>query len=99
MTNIAPLGGLVLVKKQEVLDKKLASGLIVTAMAQESDLLRGTLVAVGPGDRDGKGQIHEIPLKVGAVIFYKERDATEVTDSMGEKYEFVNWRNLFGEEI
>jgi co-chaperonin GroES (HSP10) len=98
MTNIEPLGGLVLVKEIEQQDKKTASGLVLTASSQETELRRGTIIKVGPGERDQEGKIHSIPLEVGQIVIYNEGNATEVTDSIHEKYQFVNWRQLFGVE-
>jgi len=98
MTNILPLGGLILVKKHEVEDSKTQSGLIITASARDSELQRGTIVKLGPGERDNTGKTHAIPLDVGNVVLYAESQGTEVTDKDGQKYEFVNWRNLFGVE-
>lgn len=98
MTSILPLGGLILVKKHGVEDTKTQSGLILTASARESELQRGTVIKLGPGERDQTGKTHEIPLEVGQVIIYTENQGTEVTDKDGTKYEFVNWRNLFGVE-
>lgn len=98
MTNILPLGGLILVKKNEVKDTQTQSGLILTAASLDSELQRGTIVKVGPGERDQKGVTHPIPLEVGQVVIYAESQGTEVTDGYKEKYDFVNWRNLFGVE-
>jgi len=98
MTNISPLGGLILVKKNEIKDTQTQSGLILTASAQESELNRGTIVKVGPGERDQEGKVHAIPLNEGDVVIYSENHGTEVTDVSGNKYEFINWRNLFGVE-
>ena len=98
MTNILPLGGLILVKKNELKETKTSSGLVLTASAQDSELQRGKVIGVGPGERDNTGTVHPIPLNVGDVVIYSENNGTEVTDVNGEKYEFVNWRNLFGIE-
>jgi chaperonin GroES len=98
MTNISPLGGLILVKKNEIKDTQTQSGLILTASAQESELNRGTIVKVGPGERDQEGKVHSIPLSEGDIVIYSENHGTEVTDVSGNKYEFINWRNLFGVE-
>ncbi len=98
MTNILPLGGLILVKKIEVTEKVTPTGLIMTASTLESDLQRGEVIVVGPGERDQYGTTHPIPLDVGDIVYYSDNHGTEVKDSVGEKYEFVNWRNLFGRE-
>ncbi len=98
MTNIVPLGGLILVKKHEKEEKKTNSGLVLAASSQDSELERGTIVKIGPGERDQTGKTHAIPLDVGQVVLYSDNHGTEVTDADGNKYEFVNWRNLFGME-
>ena len=98
MTNILPLGGLILVKENQVKDTKTQSGLILTASSQDAELQRGTIVKVGPGERDQNGVTHQIPLDEGQTVIYSGNQATEVTDISGEKYQFINWRNLFGVE-
>lgn len=98
MTNIEPLGGLVLVKEIQEQDTQTASGLIITASAMESKLSRGQIIKIGPGERDQNGVIHPLPLNIGDVIIYNDMHATEITDSSGEKYQFISWRNLFGTE-
>ena len=98
MTNIEPLGGLILVKKIKLEDQTTQSGLILTASTLDSELNRGKIVKIGPGERDQNGTTHPIPLNIGDVIIYSENHGTEITDNAGNKYEFVNWRNLFGVE-
>lgn len=98
MTNIEPLGGLILVEEIQQEERKTASGLVLTASTVESELNRGVIVAVGPGERDQTGKTHRIPLDVGMKVIYLESQGTEVVDSLGDKYKFVNWRNLFGVE-
>jgi co-chaperonin GroES (HSP10) len=98
MTNIEPLGGLVLVKEIQEQDTQTASGLILTASAMESQLSRGEIIKVGPGERDQNGIIHSLPLNIGDVIIYNTINATEITDKSGNKYYFISWRHLFGTE-
>ena len=98
MTNIEPLGGLILAEEIEQQDRKTASGLVLTAISQESELKRGKIVKLGPGERDQEGKIHTIPLEIGQIIIYNEGNATEVTDSSNNKYQFINWRHLLGVE-
>lgn len=98
MTNIEPLGGLVLIKEIAEKDTQTASGLIITASAMESQLSRGEIIKVGPGERDQNGVVHPLPLNIGDIIIYNGIHATEITDSSGDKYHFISWRNLFGTE-
>lgn len=98
MTNVEPLGSLILVEKIEQSERKTNSGLVLAASVLDTELARGKVVAVGPGDYDNVGNKHEIPLTDGDIVIYNENSATEVTDALGSKYYFINWRSLFGKE-
>jgi co-chaperonin GroES (HSP10) len=98
MTNIKPLGSLILIKEQEEKDKTLKSGLVIAATSLDPVLKRGTVVATGPGDYHSSGDLHSIPLQVGDVVIYSPNHATEIEDLNGTKYHFINWRQLFGVE-
>lgn len=99
MTNIEPLGSLILIEQLEQGEKKTTSGLVLAATTMDNDLKRGKVIAVGPGDRDANGEIYPIPLTPGDVVIYNEMQATEVTDDLNNKYKFINWRQLFGKEV
>ena len=98
MTNIEPFGSLILIEKIENSERKTQSGLVLTSAIVDSELSRGKVILIGPGDFDNSGNKHEIPLTKGDVILYNEHQATEVTDTLGDKYYFINWRHLFGKE-
>lgn len=101
MTNIKPLGKLLLVKEFENTESKTAGGLIITATAAERDLKRATVVEVGPGERSGfNGELYPVDtIKEGMVVYYSPNHATEVNDNVtGEKLYFINSGMLFGYE-
>ena len=98
MTNIKPLGSLILIKAEEEKDKTTKSGLVIAATVIDSALKRGTVVATGPGDYHSNGDLHTIPLNAGDVVIYSPNHATEIEDEGGEKFHFINWRQLFGVE-
>ena len=98
MTNIEPFGSLLLVEEIEQSERTTSSGLLLSASVLDSELKRGKVVAVGPGDYDNAGNKHEIPLTQGDIVIYNEGNATEVTDTLGSKFYFINWRHLFGKE-
>ena len=100
MTNIKPLGKLILVQEIEVTESKTASGLVLTATATEQDLCRGVVVDIGPGELSGfTGLTYPVDIiKVGMVVYYSPNQATEVKDVEGNKYYFVNSGLLFGYE-
>jgi co-chaperonin GroES (HSP10) len=101
MTNIRPLGKLLLVKEFEVTEAKSAGGLIITATAVEKDLKRGQVVKVGQGERSNfNGELYPVDtIKEGMVVYYSPHHATEVSDqNTSEKFYFVNSGMLFGYE-
>jgi len=98
MTNIEPFGSLILVEEIEQGERTTNSGLVLSASILDSELKRGMVIAVGTGDYDNVGNKHEIPLTYGDRVIYNEGNATEVTDALGSKYYFINWRHLFGKE-
>jgi co-chaperonin GroES (HSP10) len=98
MTNIVPLGGLVLFEEMQEQDTTTKSGLVLAASASNSSLSRGKVIKLGPGERDQDDNEHPIPLNIGDIIIYSDIQATEITDNQGNKYKFINWRQLFGTE-
>jgi co-chaperonin GroES (HSP10) len=98
MTNIKPFGSMILIEEIRQEERKTNSGLVLAATALENELRRGKVIEVGPGDHDNSGNKHEIPLTFGDIVIYNESNATEVTDALGSKYYFINWRHLFGTE-
>jgi co-chaperonin GroES (HSP10) len=100
MTNIKPLGKLLLVKQIEETESKTASGLVLTATATEQDLKRGEVVEVGPGETSSfNGVVYPVEIiKKGMIVYYSPNHVTEIKDNLGEKFYFVNSNVLFGYE-
>lgn len=66
--NIKPLGDKVVVKPAKV-EEKTESGIILPGSAQEKPH-QGTVVAVGPGARDDKGNHIPLDIKEGDRVIY-----------------------------
>ena len=66
--NIKPLGDKVVVKPAKV-EEKTESGIILPGSAQEKPH-QGTVVAVGPGARDDKGNHIPLDVKDGDRVIY-----------------------------
>ena len=98
MTNIKPLGSLILIKEIEQSDKTTKSGLVIASTIIDDVLKRGIVVNIGPGDYHSNGDLHTIPLSIGDIVIYSSNHTTEIEDSEGNKYQFINWRQLFGTE-
>ena len=82
MSSLKPLADRVLVKPDEA-EQKTASGLYI-ANAQEKPQ-RGTIVAVGAGKVNDKGERIPMDVKVGDVVIYGKFGGNEVKVD-GEKY-------------
>ena len=100
MTNIKPLGKLLLVEEIESSESKTASGLVLTASATEQDLKRAKVIDVGPGEVSSfNGTLYPVDtIMIGMIVLYSPNHSTEVKDSMGRKLHFVNSGMLFGYE-
>ena len=100
MTNIKPLGKLLLVKEKEITESTTKSGLVMVASVKEQELKRGEVIDLGEGEVSSfNGQLFPIDkINKGMVVLYSPNHATEVIDSVGDKYYFVNSSMLFGYE-
>ena len=74
--NIRPLHDRVVIRQDEIVEQTL-SGIIIPTQAQEKQY-RGTVVAVGPGAWDDKGQRLPLQVAVGDKVLYGRYAAQEV---------------------
>ena len=91
MSSLKPLADRVLVKPDEA-EQKTASGLYIASNAQEKPQ-RGTIVAVGAGKVNDKGERIPMDVKVGDKVLYSKYGGTEV-HFKGEEYLIVSARDL-----
>lgn len=92
---IKPIGGLLLVKRNQSEDKTTKSGLVISAAVSESDMKTGTIVDMGPGEQNYIGDlIPIIGLCVGDTVYYTERSATEIEDEDSTKYDLISSKNV-----
>jgi co-chaperonin GroES (HSP10) len=96
---IKPVGGLLLVKRNQSEDKTTKSGLVITASVSESDLKIGVIVDMGPGEQNYLGDlIPTIGLSIGDVVYYTERSATEIEDEDSTKYDLLSPKNVLAKK-
>ena len=81
--QLRPLGDRVLVKPDKA-EEKTAAGLFISSGAQEKPQ-RGTVVAVGAGKLDDKGERLPMDVKIGDVVIYGKYGGNEVKVD-GEDY-------------
>jgi chaperonin GroES len=81
--NLKPLGDRVIVKADEA-ETQTKSGLILADTAKEKPQ-RGSVIAVGAGKLDDKGERIPVDVKVGDAVIYSKYGGTEVKVE-GEEY-------------
>ena len=87
MSSLKPLADRVLVKPDEA-EQKTASGLYIASNAQEKPQ-RGTIVAVGAGKVNDKGERIPMDVKVGDKVLTSKYSGTEVKVD-DKEYKVVN---------
>lgn len=71
--SLVPLGDrIVVLPSEKEGEKKLASGIIIPETVDKEKLMKGEVVAVGPGRRDDDGKHIPIEVKKGDMIFFKK---------------------------
>jgi chaperonin GroES len=74
--KLKPLGGRVIVEPIEQ-EEMTAGGIILPETAKEKPQ-EGNVLAVGPGDRDDKGERVPIEVKVGDKVLFAKYSGTEI---------------------
>ena len=74
--KLKPLNDRVLVKRLES-EEKTAGGLYIPDTAKEKPQ-KGTVLSVGPGDRDDTGKYIPMDVKVGDVVLFAKYGGTEI---------------------
>ncbi len=74
--NLKPLGGRIVVEPTEAEDIT-TGGIFLPETAKEKPQ-KGTILSVGPGERDDKGKYIPMEVKVGDVVLYNKYAGTEI---------------------
>ena len=90
--NLKPLGENVIVKAAEA-ETQTKSGLILADSAKEKPQ-RGTVLAVGAGKLDDKGQRIPVDVKEGDTVIYSKYGGTEIKLD-GEEYLIVRASDIY----
>ena len=87
--NITPLhdGVLIRPESENSGEKKSAAGIIIPVGAEEEKVDRGTVVAVGEGRIDSKGDLVPMKVKPGSKVIFQWGDKIKVD---GEEYYIVS---------
>jgi chaperonin GroES len=90
---LAPLGDRVLIRRAAK-ETQTAAGLYLPAN-DKKDPNEGTVVAVGPGERDVTGQLHPTTLQVGDKVLLAEYGGTKVKMD-DEEFALVRESDILG---
>src|SRR5690349_7510615 len=82
MTKIKPLGNRVLIKRRKITQTK--GGILLPDSAQEKPK-EGTIVAIGPGKINDKGEKESMNVKVGDLVLFSAYSGTEVKNGSDEE--------------
>ena len=91
--NFRPLHDRVLVRRLEQ-DAKTPGGVIIPDTAKEKPM-QGEVVAVGPGSRDEKGELHPLDIKFGDRVLFATWSGTEIKIE-GEELIVLKESDVFG---
>ena len=90
--NLKPLGDRVIVKTAEA-ETQTASGIILADTAKEKPQ-RGTVIAVGEGKLNDKGERVPVDVKAGDTVIYSKYGGTEVKVE-GEEYLILRAEDIY----
>jgi co-chaperonin GroES (HSP10) len=92
---IKPLGNILLIKKIESSEKTTKTGLVISAAFSDQGPSQGTVIAVGNGEANYKGDVIPInDIDVGDIVFFPAHAGTDIEDEDGTKYVLVNCKNI-----
>ena len=74
--NLKPLGSRVVIEPIES-EEVTAGGIVLPDTAKEKPQ-KGTILAIGPGDRDEDGDRIALDVKIGDVVLYAKYSGTEI---------------------
>jgi chaperonin GroES len=94
MSKIRPLGDRVIVKRDEEAEQKSAGGIIIPDTAKEKPQ-RGTVIAVGTGALNDKGEKIPMEVKVGDQVLFGKYAGNEIKIN-GDEYLIIRENEILG---
>ena len=92
---IKPIGGMLLIRKKQEEDKTTKSGLVISAVFNDSGPKIGTIVDMGMGEVNYKGDLMPIPeLDIGDLVYFPDHTGTEIEDDQSNKYLLINHKHI-----
>ena len=93
MTKLRPLGDRVIVKPVER-EEKTKSGIYLPDTASKEKPMEGTVISVGPGRLDDKGERRPVDVQVGDRIVFAKYAGTEFKTENDEEYLIISEKDI-----
>jgi co-chaperonin GroES (HSP10) len=95
MKMIKPIGGMLLITKKQEEDKTTKSGLVISAVFNDSGPKIGTIVDMCAGEVNYRGDLMPIPeLDIGDEVYFPDHTGTEIEDDQSNKYLLINHKHI-----
>lgn len=97
---IKPIGGMLLVKEKEQGEKISKGGIVLSHITQDSGPKEGTVIDVGDGEYNYKGNLIPIDyIDIGDIVYYPQHGGTDIEDEDGTKYLLLNVKNVLAKKV
>lgn len=97
---IKPIGAMLLVKENEVTDKKTTSGLVISAAFADVGPKSGKVIDIGDGEYNYKGDLIPVNgIDIGDTVFYQDHSGTDIEDEDNTKYLLINAKNILAIKV
>ncbi len=99
MTNIKPIGAMLLIKKIETGEKTTKTGLVLSAAFADQGPSQAEIIDMGDGEANYKGDL--IPINgvdIGDIIFYPEHSGTDIEDEDGNKFLLLHSKQVIAKK-
>lgn len=93
--KIKPMGSMLLIQKIEMGEKTTKTGLVLSSAFTDQGPLQGTVLAIGDGEYNYKGDLIPVHgIAVDDVVYFPEHTAIDIEDEEGNKYLLLNTKNV-----
>ena len=97
---IKPIGAMLLIKKIETGEKTTSTGLVISAAFSDQGPSKGTVIDMGDGEYNYKGDLIPIGgININDVVYYPEHAGTDIEDEDGTKYLLLNAKNVIALKV
>lgn len=93
--RIKPIADHILIEAAES-ENKTKSGIVLPDSVEGKKLIKGTVIAVGPGRVNDKGERTPVSVKAGDTVLFRKPYSAEELEDNGKKYMIVEESDIIG---